>query len=191
MKALKFLLVIIIPVMISCNSQPNRQGANRNETTDTETGNGMGTRSYDDQGKDNDFIKEALNGSLIEIEMGRYAQQNALNPRVKQYGAMMVRDHTKASEELKKLAARKNVSLSDAMEDRNRSKISELEDKTGNDFDEAYIKEMVDDHEKDVDKFRKTAEEGEDSEIKAFAAKQLPILLMHQDSAKSIRDALK
>jgi len=123
--------------------------------------------------------------------MGRYAQQNALNPRVKQYGAMMVRDHTKASEELKKLAARKNVSLSDAMEDRNRSKISELEDKTGNDFDEAYIKEMVDDHEKDVDKFRKTAEEGEDSEIKAFAAKQLPILLMHQDSAKSIRDALK
>jgi len=35
------------------------------------------------------------------------------------------------------------------------------------------MKEMVDDHEKDVDKFKKHAENGNDSDIKAFAAKTL------------------
>ena len=151
---------------------------------------GMGARNSDnDLDVDDEFIREAASGGMLEVELGRYAQQNALNPRVKQYGAMMVRDHSKANEELRGIASGKNVTISD-MDDSHRRKMTDLKEKSGAEFDEAYMKEMVDDHEKDVDKFKKQAEDGKDRDVKAFAAKTLPVLLMHQDSAKSIRDAI-
>jgi putative membrane protein len=53
------------------------------------------------------------------------------------------------------------------------------------------MSDMVDDHEKDVDEFKKQSENGKDPEIRAFAAKTLPVLQVHLDSARSIRDALK
>ncbi len=192
MKALKFLLLLIIPVMLSCNSQPgNRQSLN--ETTDdtddkyrANTETGMGARS-NDMDVDEDFIIEAASGGMMEVELGRYAQQNSQNSRVKQFGAMMVRDHSKANEELRSIASGKNVTISD-MEDSHRRKMTDLQEKSGEDFDDAYIREMVDDHEKDVDKFKKFAKDGKNPDLKAFAAKTLPVLLMHLDSAKSIRD---
>lgn len=194
MKTLKYLFLISIPVvMLSCNQSQSSGKSSGMNTTNKRTETGMGARNTENdqmEAKDKDFVKEAAGGGLMEVELGRYAQQNARNPRVKQFGAMMVRDHSKANEELKGLASRKNVDLSDALDNSHQNKLSDLKQKTGSDFDEAYIKEMVDDHEKDVDKFKKQAEDGEDQDLKAFAAKTLPVLLMHQDSAKSIRDAL-
>src|SRR4051794_19231308 len=40
-----------------------------------------------------DFAVEAANGGMMEVELGNYAQQNAMSARVKDFGAMMVRDH--------------------------------------------------------------------------------------------------
>ena len=192
MKALKFLLLLIIPIMLSCNSQPsNRQSVieTTDDTDDKYRANpetGMGVRS-NDMDVDEDFIREAASGGMMGVELGRYAQQNAQNPRVKQFGAMMVRNHSKANEEIREIASGKNVTLSD-MEDSHRRKMTDLQEKSGGDFDEAYISEMVDKHEKDVDRFKKLAEDGKDSDLKAFAMKTLPVLLVHLDSAKSIRD---
>lgn len=143
-----------------------------------------------EQQSDEDFVKEAASGGLMEVELGRYAQQNATNPRVKNFGAMMVKDHSKANEELRSIATSKNITMPAAMMDKQQNTVNDLQ-KKGADFDKEYMKEMVDDHEKDVDKFQKMAENGKDPDLKAFAAKTVSILLMHQDSAKSIRDALK
>ena len=43
------------------------------------------------------FMKEAAGGGMMEVTLGKAAQQNAENPRVKAFGAMMVTDHTKAN----------------------------------------------------------------------------------------------
>lgn len=104
---------------------------------------------------------------------------------------MMVRDHSKANEELKALAQKKNWVLPDALDDDHNNKINDMKKKQGAEFDKDYMKDMVDDHEKDVDKFKRFAENGQDPDLKAFAAKTLPVLLMHQDSAKNIHAALK
>ena len=70
--------------------------------------------------------------------------------------------------------------------------MNDIQKKSGADFDREYIKEMVDDHEKDVNKFKRFAEEDNvDADLKSFASKTLPVLLMHQDSAKKISDVLK
>jgi putative membrane protein len=127
---------------------------------------------------------------MAEIELGRHAQQNATNQRVKNFGAMMVKDHTRASEELKKVVSGKNMQVPSEIEDKHRRMIDDLKKKTGIEFDKEYMKAMVDDHENDVKFFRKQSEDGKDPDIKAFAGKNVPVLQMHLDSAKAIRDAV-
>lgn len=141
--------------------------------------------------QDNDkvFVKEAGSGGLMEVELGQYAEQHAFNPRVKKFGSMMVKDHSKANEELKAIADRKNITIS--LDEKHSDMIRDLQQKTGADFDKDYMKMMVDDHQKDVDKFKKQADDGKDPDVKAFASKTLPVLQMHLDSAKNVRDVLK
>lgn len=198
MKTLKIkLLLLAIPiVMMACNSQTNRTKDNKTDdyaTTNDSINKNAAVVGDDNmnQNQDQDFIIEAVSGSLMEIELGRYAQQNAMNPRVRNFASMMVRDHSQVNEELKSIASRKNITFPTAMEDNHREMMSDIQKKTGADFDREYMKGMVDDHQKDVDKFKKYAErDNVDADLKSFAAKTLPILLMHQDSAKNINDAI-
>ena len=191
----KLLLMAIAVIMMACGGQQNRNTDNDSTLMDADSVGNTAVLQDNNAGgvadKDEDFIKEATSGGLMEVELGRYAQQNAQNPRVRNFGAMMVRDHSQANEELKAILSQKNLTAPAAMEDNHRNKMNDIQKKTGADFDKEYIGEMVDDHEKDVDRFKRYAENGNDPELKAFAAKTLPVLLMHQDSAKKIRDAIK
>ena len=193
---IKLLLMAIPVIMIACNSQPNRTKDNKtdNYATTNDSVNKSAVvvddANVNDKDGDQNFIKEAASGGMMEVELGRYAQQNAQNPRVKNFGAMMVRDHSKANEELKSIASRKNITVPTTMEDKHREMMSDIQKKTGAEFDREYMKEMVDDHEKDIDKFKKFAEQGADADLKTLASKTLPVLLMHQDSAKKISEAI-
>lgn len=188
---LKVLFAFIIAFsLMACNSQGTRESDNNSDTTEMNDNN-TGDMMDNDQNKDQEFLEDAAHSGLMEVELGRYAQQNAQNPRVKNYAAMMVKDHSKANDELKALAAQKNITVPTALDDKHMEKMNDMKEKRGAEFDKAYMNEMADEHEKDVDKFKRHAENGNDPDIKAFAAKTLPTLLMHQDSAKNIRDFLK
>lgn len=188
---LQILIAVILPiVMISCNNPGNREKNAYGDSTAMDN-NKNNTMLNNNQNRDQEFMEDAAYGGLMEVELGRYAQQNAVSPRVKNFGAMMVKDHSKVNDELKALAAKKNITLPTALDEKHMNNVNDIKGKRGVNFDRDYIKAMVDDHEKDVDKFKKHAEDGIDSDIKAFAAKTLPTLLMHQDSAKRIKDYLK
>jgi putative membrane protein len=199
MKNIKLFLMMIIPaILLSCNN-PNRNKAKdmneggmsvtNNDTRDKDNASVKANESTSN--KDEEFAKDAASGGLKEVELGKLAQQHAQSQRVKNFAAMMVKDHSKANQELKTIASGKNIMLPEAMENSDNKVVNDLQNEKGADFDRKYIKEMVDDHEKDVDEFKKQAENGTDPELKAFATKVLPVLLAHQDSAKSIRDALR
>lgn len=140
---------------------------------------------------DSKFAVEAANGSMAEVEMGRMAQEKATNARVKEFAAMMVRDHSKATDDLKGVAGPKNITLPGSVSKKEQDHMESLGKKSGRDFDKAYMDMMVDDHEKDVKEFKKASETCNDADIKSFAASKLPVLQAHLDSAKAIKDALK
>lgn len=195
---------MVIPVVIlSCGDQSNKnKGTNDNQQqpNKSNTNTGRDTMSkgsmlpsfrINDQDKeDESFVKEAASGGLMEVELGKLAEQNAENPRVKKFGAMMVKDHSKANDELKSIATSKNINVPANMEDKNMDKVEDLRKKQGAEFDKDYMDLMVDDHEKDIDKFKKQAEDGKDPEIKAFASKTISVLMMHLDSAKAVRESV-
>lgn len=137
------------------------------------------------------FVDEAASGGMLEVELGALAQQNATNARVKEFGAMMVRDHSKANDQLKQLAAAKRYTLSTTLKEKHQHHKDELSKKTGKDFDKAYMKMMVDDHQEDIDKFEKASKNTVDGDLKTFATQILPILHTHLDSAKAINKSLQ
>lgn len=140
-------------------------------------------------GQDTTFAKEAASGGLMEVELGNLAQQNASSDRVKAFGQMMVRDHSAANDELKRMAMAKNMMLSDSMMKKHRDHVASMRKMTGKSFDNHYMQMMVKDHTEDVQKFEKASTGSTDADLKAWAGKTLPILRMHLDSAKAINQA--
>jgi putative membrane protein len=120
--------------------------------------------------EDSDFLKSAAKGGMAEVELGRLATQKASNPKVKEFGSRMIRDHSKANAKLTKLAASKGVELPDGKGLSNDTSALHLKMLSGKSFDDAYVKMMVDDHKNDVAAFEKAANNSSDSEVKEFAS---------------------
>jgi putative membrane protein len=135
---------------------------------------------------DSAFVMKAAIGGLTEVESSRVAQQNAQNARVKAYADMMVNDHSKANDELKALAASRGITLPATLPPDKQKHVEDMKAMQGKNFDKHYVSMMVNDHKKDVAEFEKQAASGQDPDLKAWAAKTLPVLKMHRDSIQAI-----
>jgi len=139
---------------------------------------------------DEAFMKEAAIGGMAEVELGKLASDKASDAKVKALGARMVTDHSKANEELKALAAKKNVMLPTAVDAKHKATYDRLSKLSGAAFDSAYVSDMMSDHEADVAKFGAVAKNSADPDVKAWAEKTLPTLREHltavQDAKRSI-----
>lgn len=137
---------------------------------------------------DTDFVKKAAKGGLAEVQMGRLAVQKGASPEVKAFGNQMIRDHSKANEQLSSLAASKGVKLPDSKSFSEDVSMAHLKMLSGKSFDEAYIKMMVDDHKEDVADFQKAAQYSQDPDVKQFASKTLPTLQGHLSKIEKIQN---
>lgn len=159
----------------------------------TDTSNAT-TSTMADMKPDADFAVAAADGGMMEVELGKLAQQKAVSKEVRDFGAMMVKDHSAANDELKSAAQAKNITLPATLSDKCQKKVQDLTAKSGTDFDKAYTKLMVDDHKEDIDAFKKEADKGNDAQLAAWAKGKIPILehhLMAAEQAKKVADKLK
>jgi len=146
--------------------------------------NGSADRMNGNGSPDQAFMVKAAQGGLAEVELGNLATSKAQSGDVKQFGQRMVDDHTKANDELKSLAAQKNVTLPTSLDAKDQATKDKLSGMQGAAFDKAYMADMVRDHRKDIAEFQKEANNGKDPDVKAFAAKTLPILKDHLSMAE-------
>jgi putative membrane protein len=162
-----------------CGQEP-RQGTPRQRAT-----------ANDEAFSDKMFVEKAAVGGMFEVQTSQLAQQMATSPAVKRFAARMVTDHTKANRELTTLARQKGWRVPTAMDRKHQEKLDELRKAggagaTSGQFDRAYMDIQVTDHDEDVPLFEKAAQEGQDADLKAWAAKTLPTLKEHQQLAHQI-----
>lgn len=134
-------------------------------------------------------MKEAAQGGLAEVQLGQIASQSGASDAVKQFGQRMVQDHTQANNQLQQLATQKGVTLPNNIDKQNQKVSQQLSKLSGASFDRAYINHMVEDHTKDVSLYQRQAQQGQDPNVKAFAAQTVPILQEHLQLARSIANA--
>ncbi len=123
---------------------------------------------------------------MAEVALGRLAAEKASSSDVKKFGQRMVDDHSKANDELKQLASQKNVDLPQDLNAKDKATKARLEKLSGEQFDQAYMRDMVKDHKKDVSDFRRESRSAKDPDVKNFAAQTLPTLEDHLKQAESI-----
>ena len=140
---------------------------------------------------DREFIMKAAMSGRMEVDGGNLAQSNAAHERVKAFGAMMVRDHSQANTELMSIAQAHSYMAPDSVDKTMAGHMKQMQTMQGKAFDKHYMGMMVTGHDKDIALFEKAANSAEAADIKAFAAKTLPILKMHKDSATAINKAVK
>jgi putative membrane protein len=138
---------------------------------------------------DQSFYKKAAEGGLAEVDLGKLAQEKSPTPSVKDFGAMMVKDHSAANRKLQTVASSKNIKLPTSPGVGQMATKTKLEVLSGATFDKSYIKGMVKDHEEDIKEFENEVSTGQDADAKAYAAATLPTLKAHLKKIQEIAAA--
>ena len=137
--------------------------------------------------KSSEFLKKVTNSGMAEVQLAKLAQQKATIDAVKNFAAMLERDHTAVNQQVKGLADQRNVALPAAISDDKQKMYTDMEKMTGKAFDKDYISMMVKAHGDGISLFEDTRSNASDIDVKNFADKTLPTLKMHLDSAKAIQ----
>jgi putative membrane protein len=141
-------------------------------------------------GGDQKFMRDAAEGSISEIDLGKLAQAKGQSEQVKQFGKRMVDDHTKANEELKQIADREHLNLPTNVYTKDANIHRRLRKMSGARFDKAYAETMVQDHQEDIAKFKQEANSGQKSSLQQYAQQTLPTLESHLKEALQLRATL-
>ncbi len=139
--------------------------------------------------KTEDFVKEVSMSDIFEIESSKLALQKG-NTATKAFAQQMIDAHEKTTSELKELIDGSKVKAPAAtgMSDAQKKSFDELKDLSGKEFDDAYQDDQEDAHEDAVDVFKRYASEGDNADLKAWAAKTLPALEHHLKMAEDLDD---
>jgi putative membrane protein len=140
--------------------------------------------------QDLEFAKEAAAGGLKEVALGELAQEQAKSEEVERFGQRMVQDHGQANQKLMAIVEQKDIQLPQELPEDAQQKYQELQQLSDAEFDEAYMDEMVKDHEKDVALFEQQAQSGEDPDLRAFAEETLPTLREHLELAREVQSQI-
>ena len=139
---------------------------------------------------DEAFAIKAAQGGIAEVKLGELAQEKAQNEAVRKFGQRMAEEHTKSNHRLKEAALKEKISLPKEMGKKDQATYDALAKLSGAEFDKAYVRDMVQDHQDDIAEFGTEARTGQREEIKTFAAETLPTLKEHLKAAKDMRVAI-
>jgi len=154
-------------------------------------GQGSGTRrSSNANASDQQFLKKAADDNLAEVEMARLALQKASSQQLKIFAQTMVKDNGKARDQLERIGSSKCVDLPKGLTPKNKATKDRLAKFSGEQFDNAYMAEMLKEHKEDVATFSRERNSAQDMDIKEFAEKSLPTLESHLKQAESIAPEL-
>ncbi|MFL5764132.1 MAG: DUF4142 domain-containing protein [Bacteroidia bacterium] len=179
-RSLAFIAAVTISTGIFAQKDAKKQAEKQNETKFEDT----------KLQKDVDFMVNAADDGMFEVQMAALAEKKSTDPKVKEFAAQMKKDHSKANEELKSLAAKKNVTLPTKISNKKQDKFDKMNKLEGKDFDDEYSEAMVSDHKDAIDMFQKEADNGKDGEMKAWAAGKIATLKHHLQMAQDTEKAV-
>lgn len=131
------------------------------------------------------FLTDAVRGDLAEVKLGELAQERGQSEGVREFGEMLVEDHSKALKETAELAKDLDVIPPAQPTPEQTQKHDALARLSGAEFDRQFAAEMVKGHEEAIAKYEKQAQSG-DSKVAKHAADLLPTLEQHLAMAQRL-----
>ncbi|NIJ52830.1 DUF4142 domain-containing protein [Dyadobacter arcticus] len=114
-------------------------------------------------------LVESMYGGIAVMKQG---EEKATSPAVKALAIKLVKEHTKLTDDLKALATKKNWTLPRGESTDDKEKRDDLAEKTGNDYEKAWLEALADRHETNAKKLEDA--KPEDADLKMAGEKGLP-----------------
>ena len=135
------------------------------------------------------FIKAAIQGNYAEIDAGKLAQEKGKSDGAKQYGAMLVKDHSAANEKAKQAASQLGVTPPTGASVMEKAEYLKLKVLSGDTFDRSFAKGMVKDHEAAIKDYQKASSKNDAAG--AYAKETLPTLQNHLKEAQALNQQVQ
>ena len=129
--------------------------------------------------EDKEFLKNAAEVGVTEVELGKLAVAKATTPELKALGARLVADHTASNQELIAIAKAKGVEMTLEPTAVQKKMLADFQARTGAEFDKELMEHSRKDHAKALHTFADAAADTKDADIKAFAMKNIAVMKEH------------
>lgn len=138
------------------------------------------------QMQDKAFVRKAMEGSMAEIQLGQLAQEKASSDDVKQFGQKMVTDHTKLNDQMQPVAQQLGVTPPTQLSKKDQETKAKLQNLSGTQFDNEYIKCMLKDHQKDAAEFKDEAQRSQNPAVQQAAQQGEQVIDQHLQMIEQI-----
>jgi putative membrane protein len=149
----------------------------------------MPLAAYAADNPDKSFYDKAAEAGLAEVSDATMAQDSATDPKLKDFAAMMIKDHSAANNKLSALAATKDIKLPTSASVTEMAEHAKLKVLTGDTFDKSYIKGQVSAHRATLRLLHKEIDMGQDPDAQAFAKSILPTVQGHLKAIQMLAEA--
>jgi len=170
------------PTTNNPNANPGMNNPESAQQTQMNQEQNAATRAMQDKS----FVKKAAEGGLAEVRLGELAQQKSNSQDVKEFAQKMVNDHTQLNNQMQPIAQQMGVSSPQGLSKKDKKEIAKLENLSGQQFDEAYIKYMVKDHKKDLSEFKDEASRTQNPQLKNAAQQGAQVIDQHLQLAERL-----
>jgi len=135
-----------------------------------------------------EFVKKVAISDMFEIESSKLIQPKA-DADTKPFADKMIKDHSQTSSELKAMVqgGKVKAELPTALDDEHKKKLDDMKAMSGDQLDKAYDQTQKQAHQDAVKLFEQYAQNGDNADLKAWAAKTLPHLKEHLSMAEKLK----
>jgi putative membrane protein len=142
---------------------------------------GAAVQAEDTKSSDKTFVKNAIEGSLAEVNFAKLALQKSQDKNVREFATKMIHDHEMLIAEMKPVAKELGVKVPTGTPLSDHAKYEELKMKSGTDFDRAYVETMVKDHHDDLSDFLNEENKTSNPQLKATVEKGESVIKEHTE----------
>ena len=139
---------------------------------------------------DSKFLQEAIRGNAAEVKMGELAKERAQNKAVRDFGQMLIDDHSKANEKAMAVAKQMNVTAASEPSAKQKQEYDAMAKLSGSEFDTTFMSHMVQGHQEAIAMYTTQAQSGDSSKATSYAKATLPTIKEHLSKAQSIESKL-
>lgn len=137
------------------------------------------------------FVADEVAGNYGEIKASTLAQQKSSNKDIKAVAGLLLKEHTAAIADLKTIGSKKGLTLPTEENADSKSKMADIQSKTGSEFDKAWCEMMMEKHSKTISKYETMVNTLTDTDVKNFINKVLPKIKAHHQKIMAVNNTIK
>ena len=135
---------------------------------------------------DEQFVRNAAEASMSQVDLGKVAEQRSQTPEVKKFAQLMVEEHSKISEQLKQLGMSEGINLPTSVTRQDAATHRQLASSSGPAFDKAYVQQVISDLQRQIAEFKRGNSTATKPALKDYAERTLPTLESELQQAKQL-----